>query len=161
VIRLQKLYKAFGDQPVLRGLELDVATLALPYPSADRLPLPTAAPDAEFRPMWEQPSEMSSRAAADLAADPTIREYSGAVDLLLPHVADVDLLLVHLAPVSRAVVAAAPRLRAVGCARGGPVNVNVPPPILVIPSGLPEGPFWTVLEIVTFPLTTSNVNWRC
>jgi ABC-type transporter Mla maintaining outer membrane lipid asymmetry ATPase subunit MlaF len=26
VIRVQKLYKAFGDQPVLRGLDLDVAT---------------------------------------------------------------------------------------------------------------------------------------
>ena len=26
MIRLQKLYKAFGDQPVLRGLDLDVAT---------------------------------------------------------------------------------------------------------------------------------------
>jgi D-3-phosphoglycerate dehydrogenase len=107
------------------GLELDVATLALPYPSADRLPLPSEVA-AEFRPMWELPAEMSSRAAADLAADPTIREYSGPVDLLLPHVADIDVLLVHLAPVSRAVIAAAPRLRAVGCARGGPVNVNVP-----------------------------------
>ena len=26
MIRVQKLYKAFGDQPALRGLDLDVAT---------------------------------------------------------------------------------------------------------------------------------------
>ena len=38
------------------------------------------------------------RAAADLAADPTIREYTGPVDLLAPHLADVEALILHLAP---------------------------------------------------------------
>jgi D-3-phosphoglycerate dehydrogenase len=33
---------------------------------------------------------------------------------------------VHAAPVSRNMIAAAHSLRAVGCARGGPVNINVP-----------------------------------
>lgn len=105
-------------------LDLDIGHLALPYPAADRLPLPQSAPGAEFRPLWEDPTEMTRRAAEDLAADPTIREYTGPVDLLAPHLAEVEVLLVHAAPVSRAAVAAAPRLRAVGCARGGPVNVN-------------------------------------
>jgi D-3-phosphoglycerate dehydrogenase len=107
-----------------RHLDLEIVEMDLPYPAADRLPLPASAEGAEFRPMWEIPSEVIRRAAADLAADPTLREYSGPVDLLVPHVADADVLLVHLAPVSAATIAAAPRLRVVGCARGGPVNVN-------------------------------------
>ncbi len=106
------------------SLDVDIAPLALPYPAADRLPLPESKVGTEFRPLWEHPTEMIRRAAEDLAADPTIREYTGPVDLLVPHLAEVDVLLVHAAPVSRAAIAAAPRLRAVGCARGGPVNVN-------------------------------------
>jgi D-3-phosphoglycerate dehydrogenase / 2-oxoglutarate reductase len=108
-----------------RGLEFDITELQLEYPSADRLPLPASAEGAEFRPMWEVPSDIIRRAEADLAADPTLREYSGPIDLLVPHLPDYDVLLVHLAPVSRTAVATAARLRAVGCARGGPINVNV------------------------------------
>jgi D-3-phosphoglycerate dehydrogenase / 2-oxoglutarate reductase len=107
------------------GLDFDIAEFQLEYPSADRLPLPASAEGAEFRPMWEVPSEVIRRAEADLAADPTLREYSGPVDLLVPHLADCDVLLVHLAPVSRAAIAVAARLRAVGCARGGPININL------------------------------------
>lgn len=106
-----------------RGLNLAISTLDLPYPAADQLPLPSQGVD--FRPLWETPDEMTRRAAEDLAADPDLREYTGPVDILLPHVANVEILVVHAAPVSRNVIAAATNLRAVGCARGGPVNINV------------------------------------
>jgi D-3-phosphoglycerate dehydrogenase / 2-oxoglutarate reductase len=107
------------------ALDLAIEMLELPYPAVDQLPLPQSVSGAEFRPLWETPDEMIRRAETDLAADPDIREYTGPVDLLLPRISDVEVLLVHMAPVSRHVVAAAPRLRAVGCARGGPVNVNI------------------------------------
>jgi hypothetical protein len=106
------------------NLQVNIARLSLPYPAADRLPLPESTMGGEFRPLWETPSEMIRRAEEDAASDPDIREYTGPVDLLVPHVSDVQVLLVHAAPLSRAAIAAAPRLRAVGCARGGPVNVN-------------------------------------
>jgi len=108
------------------GLDpFDIEQLELPYPTPDRLPLPDSVDGADLRPMWEDPVEAIRRTEADLTADPTLREYSGPVDLLVPRIADVDVLLVHLAPLSRAAVQAAARLRAVGCARGGPVNINV------------------------------------
>lgn len=106
------------------GVRLEIETLQLDYPAVDAVPLP-AAGGAPLRPLWEDPAVAAARAAADLAADPTIREYSGPVDLLVPHLAEVDALVVHLAPVSAAAVAAAGRLRVVGCARGGAVNLNL------------------------------------
>jgi len=105
------------------GLDLDIATLDLAYPSADQLPLPSLG--GEFRPLWETPDDMTRRADADLAADPDLWEYTGPVDILLPHIADTEVLVVHAAPVSRNVITAAPHLRGVGCARGGPININV------------------------------------
>lgn len=109
-----------------RGLPLSIERLQLPYPAVNAVPLPTAAPSSPFRPLWEEPSEVVARADADLAADPTIREYTGSVDLLREHLPEVEALVLHLAPLSRAAVAGAARLRVVGCARGGAVNLNLP-----------------------------------
>jgi D-3-phosphoglycerate dehydrogenase len=108
------------------GLPITIERLQLDYPAVDAVPLPTAAPEAPPRPLWEDPVVAMDRAAADLAADATIREYTGPVDLLAPHMADVEALVLHLAPLSLHAIAAAPRLRVVGCARGGAVNVNLP-----------------------------------
>ena len=69
------------------GLPLVTERLQLPYPAVDAVPLPTTAADAPPRPLWEDPAVAAERAAADFAADPTIREYSGPVDLLAPYVA--------------------------------------------------------------------------
>ena len=107
-----------------RGLPVAIEWIQLDYPAVDAAPLP-ATPTTHFRPLWEDPVQVAARADADFAADPAIREYSGPVDLLVPHVAGVEALLVHLAPVSRHALAAADRLRAIGCARGGAVNLNL------------------------------------
>jgi D-3-phosphoglycerate dehydrogenase len=107
-----------------RGLPIAIERLQLEYPAVASVPLPQA-PEAPFRPLWEDPREVVARANEDLAADPTIREYTGPVDLLVPHLAGIDALVVHLAPVSRNAVSAADRLRAMGCARGGAVNLNL------------------------------------
>jgi D-3-phosphoglycerate dehydrogenase len=107
------------------GLPMSIDRLQLDFPAVDAVPLPTATPERPPRPLWEDPIIAMERAAADLEADPAIREYSGPVDLLEPHLAEVEVLILHLAPLSRAAIAAAPRLRVVGCARGGAVNVNL------------------------------------
>ena len=107
------------------GLPIVTERLQLEYPAVDAVPLPATAPDAPPRPLWEAPTVVAARAEADFAADPTIREYSGPVDLLAPYLPEVDVLILHLAPLSRAAVAAASRLRVVGCARGGAVNLNL------------------------------------
>ena len=65
-----------------------------------------------------------------------IREYSGPVDLLAPHLAGVDAVILHLAPLSRKAVAAAERLQVVGCARGGAINLNMESPQRARHSGL-------------------------
>lgn len=54
-----------------------------------------------------------------------LREYLGTPDALVNLVSDEDVLIVHSAPVTDRVLDASPRLRLVGCARGGPVNVDV------------------------------------
>ena len=106
-------------------MALAVERLQLDYPAVDVVPLPSAAGGAPLRPLWEDPAEAAARAAADLAADPDIREYTGPVDLLTPYLSDVEALILHLAPLSRTAIAAAARLRVVGCARGGAVNLNL------------------------------------
>ena len=108
------------------GLDVAIQTLQLDYPAVDAVPLPTETPESPPRPLWEDSAEAMRRAGADLAADPMIREYTGPVDLLAPHLADVEALVLHLAPLSRHAIVAAARLRVVGCARGGAVNVNLP-----------------------------------
>ncbi|HUG60216.1 MAG TPA: NAD(P)-dependent oxidoreductase [Methylomirabilota bacterium] len=107
------------------GLPVAIERLQLDYPAVDAVSLPTTPSASAPRPLWEDPAAAAARADADLAADPTIREYTGPVDLLAPYLADVEALILHLAPLSRAAVAAAPRLRVVGCARGGAVNLNL------------------------------------
>jgi D-3-phosphoglycerate dehydrogenase len=116
---------ALRDAAAQAKLPLSIETLQLDYPAVDAVTLPAAAPAAPFRPLWEDPAEVVARAETDLAADPAIREYTGPVDILAPHLEGIDALVVHLAPVSRNAIAAADRLRAVGCARGGAVNLNM------------------------------------
>lgn len=54
-----------------------------------------------------------------------IREFVGDPAALEAVVPGHDVLVVHAAPVTAAVLAAADRLRLIGCARGGPVNVDL------------------------------------
>jgi D-3-phosphoglycerate dehydrogenase len=54
-----------------------------------------------------------------------IKEYQGTPGELSRHMAGVQVLIVQGAPVTDAVLDASTELRLVGCARGGPVNVDV------------------------------------
>lgn len=54
-----------------------------------------------------------------------IREYRGDPSELVAAVGDAEGLVVYVAPVTREIIAAAPSLKFIGCARGGPVNVDV------------------------------------
>jgi D-3-phosphoglycerate dehydrogenase len=54
-----------------------------------------------------------------------IKEYQGSPAQLSAHMADVEILIVQGAPVTDAVLDASESLKLVGCARGGPVNVDV------------------------------------
>jgi D-3-phosphoglycerate dehydrogenase / 2-oxoglutarate reductase len=54
-----------------------------------------------------------------------IREYAGSPDELAAAIGDAEVLAVHAAPVTAEVLAAAPALRLLGCARGGPVNIDL------------------------------------
>ena len=58
-------------------------------------------------------------------AEALLREHAGSPEQLVEALDGEDVLLVHVAPVTEAVLAAAPNLKMVGCARGGPVNVDV------------------------------------
>ena len=53
------------------------------------------------------------------------KEYLGSPAQVVAALPDHDVLVVQGAPVTDAVLDAAPTLRLVGCARGGPVNVDV------------------------------------
>jgi D-3-phosphoglycerate dehydrogenase / 2-oxoglutarate reductase len=59
------------------------------------------------------------------AAASRIAEFLGDPGELVSRMDDVEVLVVHCAPVTREVLAASASLRLVGCARGGPVNVDV------------------------------------
>jgi D-3-phosphoglycerate dehydrogenase len=54
-----------------------------------------------------------------------IKEYQGTPSEVREHMAGVEALVVQGAPVTDAVLEASPELRFVGCARGGPVNIDV------------------------------------
>jgi len=54
-----------------------------------------------------------------------IKEYQGVPSELCERMAGVEALVVQGAPVTDAVLAASPELRIIGCARGGPVNVDL------------------------------------
>jgi D-3-phosphoglycerate dehydrogenase / 2-oxoglutarate reductase len=59
------------------------------------------------------------------ASERGLREFLGSPRQLLARMAGVEVLLVQGAPVTDAVLDASERLRLVGCARGGPLNVDV------------------------------------
>jgi D-3-phosphoglycerate dehydrogenase / 2-oxoglutarate reductase len=59
------------------------------------------------------------------ASELRIREYQGSPAQLCEHMAGVEALVVQGAPVTDAVLDASPGLKLVGCARGGPVNVDL------------------------------------
>jgi D-3-phosphoglycerate dehydrogenase len=63
-----------------------------------------------------------------------IKEYQGVPSELCHHMAGVEALVVQGAPVTDAVLEASPELRIIGCARGGPVNVDL---VAVNALGLP------------------------
>jgi D-3-phosphoglycerate dehydrogenase len=54
-----------------------------------------------------------------------IREFEGAPGELTSRLTDHQVLIVHGAPVTEEVLKTSPHLKLVGCARGGPVNVDV------------------------------------
>src|SRR5581483_4081461 len=54
-----------------------------------------------------------------------LREYQGSPAEVAEHMAGIDVLVVQGAPVTDAVLEASSELKLVGCARGGPVNVDV------------------------------------
>jgi D-3-phosphoglycerate dehydrogenase len=60
------------------------------------------------------------------ASERRLREYMGTPAQVIGALADHEVLVVQGAPVTDAVLAADPKLRLVGCARGGPVNIDVP-----------------------------------
>jgi D-3-phosphoglycerate dehydrogenase / 2-oxoglutarate reductase len=60
------------------------------------------------------------------ASEHRIREYLGHPEQIAESLDRHDVLIVHGAPVTGAVMDACPQLRLIGCARGGPVNVDVP-----------------------------------
>ncbi len=62
---------------------------------------------------------------AGLSNEPPLAEFAGRPEQLLPTMPGTDILLVHLAPVSRAMLEQAPDLKLIGCARSGPLNVDV------------------------------------
>jgi D-3-phosphoglycerate dehydrogenase len=58
-------------------------------------------------------------------SEQSLLEFLGTPDELVELLHDEEVLLVHGAPVTDAVLGAGANLRLVGCARGGPVNVDV------------------------------------
>ena len=59
------------------------------------------------------------------SSESTVREYLGAPEQIVELLRDEEALVVHAAPVTDRVLAASPNLQLVGCARGGPVNVDL------------------------------------
>jgi D-3-phosphoglycerate dehydrogenase len=106
------------------GLAFAIRQLELPYPTSPTIPVPSSQGDSTIRAFWEEIDAIAARSPED-ASDPTLREYTGPVDALVPEVGEVEVLVLHAAPVSRGVVEAAGALRVVGTVRTGPVNVNI------------------------------------
>jgi D-3-phosphoglycerate dehydrogenase len=61
----------------------------------------------------------------ETASELKLKEYQGSPAEVAEHMAGVEVLVVQGAPVTDAVLDASSELRLVGCARGGPVNVDV------------------------------------
>jgi D-3-phosphoglycerate dehydrogenase / 2-oxoglutarate reductase len=66
------------------------------------------------------------RLVPSTSSEKSLREYLGSTRQLISELGDAEVLVVHGAPVSDEVLAAGKNLRVVCCARGGPVNVDVP-----------------------------------
>jgi D-3-phosphoglycerate dehydrogenase len=64
----------------------------------------------------------------------SLKEYEGSPHQIARRMGGIDILVVHGAPVTDTVLDASECLKLVGCARGGPVNVDVP---AVTERGLP------------------------
>ena len=58
-------------------------------------------------------------------SEKSIREFSGKPKQLANELKDEDILVVHDAPVTDEVMDASPNLKLIGCARGGPVNIDI------------------------------------
>ncbi len=58
-------------------------------------------------------------------SETSLKEYTGSPDQVLAALDGHDVLVVQAAPVTDRVLDAGPGLRLIGCARGGPVNVDV------------------------------------
>lgn len=69
-----------------------------------------------------------------------LKEFAGNPKELIQLIDDFDVLLVHVAPVTYEVMQAARKLKIIGCARGGPVNVDIDAatelgiPVLYVPA---------------------------
>lgn len=62
---------------------------------------------------------------ASTPSERQLREYQGTPGQVASRLTDHEVLIVHGAPVTEEVLRASPRLGLVGCARGGPVNVDI------------------------------------
>ena len=71
------------------------------------------------------PDRRRSRRRARVAVAGEAEEYQGSPSEVAERMSDVEVLVVQAAPISEEVLRAAPHLKLVGCARGGPVNVDV------------------------------------
>jgi D-3-phosphoglycerate dehydrogenase len=69
--------------------------------------------------------EGGNEAVAQAAPECAISEYAGMPAEVAARLRDQQVLVVHGAPVTDAVLGASPKLALVGCARGGPVNVDL------------------------------------
>mgnify|MGYP001028472798 CR=1 FL=1 len=65
------------------------------------------------------------RSTQPSASERSISEYWGSPDQLAAEIGGAEVLVVHRAPVTVEVMESGSRLRLIGCARGGPVNVDV------------------------------------
>jgi D-3-phosphoglycerate dehydrogenase len=92
-------------------------------------------PSDAFRPAFEGLAARHDVRYVDVVDDPgwapaspserALEEYMGTPGQVIAALDGAEALIVQGAPVSDAVLAASPNLRVVGCARGGPVNVDL------------------------------------
>ncbi len=59
------------------------------------------------------------------SSERSISEYWGSPSQLVEEIGDAEILIVHRAPVTAEVMDAGSNLRLIGCARGGPANVDI------------------------------------
>jgi phosphoglycerate dehydrogenase-like enzyme len=65
------------------------------------------------------------RSTRPSCSEGSISEYWGSPSQLIEEIDDYEILVVHRAPVTSEVIRSGRALRLIGCARGGPVNVDV------------------------------------